>query len=138
MALADPRSESAMETVLRMVIVIPGMPPPKPQAVLRDHLGGWLARVDLLGADGTSVLEFDGADHNEPGRREADASRWRMLNRHGFVVYPYTKRDIFSGALHVISDYETALDLPPDPQRAQDWLREWEKSSFAQNRRYRG
>lgn len=128
--LADPRSESAMETVLRMVIVIPGMPAPTPQAILRDEGGEWLARVDLLGADGRSVLEFDGANHDEPERHAEDTSRWRTLHRHGFQVYPYTKRDIFSGGLHIIDDYETALGLSPDPNRAQAWLREWEKSSF--------
>lgn len=135
MSLADPRSESAMESVLRMVLVIPGMPPPEPQAILRDQWGEWLARVDLLGADGKSVFEFDGADHDEPERRAEDRSRWRTLHRHGFEVYPYTKRDIFSGGLQIIDDYETALGLPTDPNRAEAWLREWEKSSFGRRRR---
>ncbi len=135
LSLADPRSESAMETVLRTVIVIPGMPVPTPQAILRDEGGEWLARVDLLGADGKSVLEFDGANHDEPARHAEDTSRWRTLHRHGFQVYPYTKRDIFSGGLHIIDDYETALGLAPDPRRAQAWLTEWEKSSFGRRRR---
>ncbi len=139
MSLADPRSESAMETVLRLVLVIPGLPPPEPQAILRDEGGEWLARVDLLGADGKSVFEFDGANHDEPERHAADTSRWRMLRRHGFEVYPYTKRDILAGGLQIIDDYETALGLSTDPERAQAWLREWEKSTYAPGRprRYR-
>jgi len=134
MSLTDARSESAMETVLRLTLVIPGLPPPEPQAILRDQWGGWLARVDLLGADGMSVFEFDGANHDEPERHAEDTSRWRMLHRHGFQVYPYTKRDIFSGGLQIIDDYETALGLSPDPNRAQAWLREWERSSFGRRR----
>jgi hypothetical protein len=128
--LTDKRSESAMETLLRLLIVLSGLPPPTPQAVLRDELGGWLARVDLLGADGTTVLEYDGASHDLPKRRAADAARWRLLQRHGFKVLPYTARDVFYGAAQIVADYQEALGLPLDPTAVEGWLREFRRSSF--------
>jgi hypothetical protein len=113
------------------MIVIPGLPAPTPQAILRDRDGGWLARVDLLGADGVSVLEFNGADHEEGPRREADARRWRMLRRERFEVYPYTARDIFFGAAQIIGEHQSALGLLRDPRAVDAWMREWRLSSFA-------
>jgi hypothetical protein len=132
--LTDARSESPMETVLRLLIVIPGLPAPLLQAILRDECGGWLAQVDLLAPDGLSVLEYDGASHETGARHDSDVRRWRMLRRHGFEVFPYTKRDLFFGWRQILTDYQTALGLPDDPRAAQAWLREWERSSFRRRR----
>ncbi len=129
--LSDKRSESAMETLLRLLIVLPGLPAPTPQATLRDSEGGWLARVDLLAANRRSVLEYNGADHNTAKRRDSDASRWRLLYREGYEVFPYTARDIFLGPVHVVTDYQKALGLPIEPDAVKAWLREWQQSSHA-------
>lgn len=129
--LADARSESAMETLTRLVIVLSKLPPPTPQVDLHDELGGWLARGDLLGPDGVTVLEYDGADHNEPARHNADVRRWRLLERHGFKVYPYTALDVFRGSAQMVADYQDALGLPRDPRAVEGWLREFDRSSFA-------
>jgi hypothetical protein len=107
--LFDGRSESAPETQLRLCIVLSGLPAPTPQALLRDLLGGWLARVDLLGADGKSVFEYDGAWHGEPARHNNDVRRWRTLHEHGFKVYPYIARDLFLGAGQIVLDYQGAV-----------------------------
>jgi hypothetical protein len=45
--LIDARSESPWETVLRLMHVIPGLPPVEPQAELVDAAGNWVARGDL-------------------------------------------------------------------------------------------
>jgi hypothetical protein len=132
--LADPRSESAMETLLRLIVVIPGLPEPTPQFVIRDSAGGWLARVDLLGANGSSVLEYDGAAHDAPKRHASDVARWRLLRREGYEVFPYTARDVFFGPAQIISDYQAALGLPLDQSAAQRWLHEWSQSSFRRHR----
>src|SRR6185312_12883744 len=103
--LTDERSESAMETLLRLLVVLSGLPPPKPQVILLDDAGGWLARVDLLAPDGVTVLEYDGASHDAPKRHNSDVRRWALLRRHGFKVFPNTARDLFRGAADVVADY---------------------------------
>ena len=128
--LTDERSESAMETLLRLLVVLSGLPPPKPQVILLDDAGGWLARVDLLAPDGVTVLEYDGASHDAPKRHNADVRRWCLLQRHGFKVFPYTARDLFRGAAQVVADYQDALGLPRDPSAVEGWLREFRRSSF--------
>jgi len=134
--LTDGRSESAMETLLRLVVVLSGLPAPRPQVILLDDAGGWLARVDLLGPDGLTVLEYDGASHDAPKRHNSDVRRWALLRRHGFKVFPYTARDLFRGAADVVADYQDALGLPLDPSAVEGWLREFKKSSFGRPRRW--
>jgi hypothetical protein len=134
--LADGRSDSPMETLLRLSIVLPGLPPPTPQAILRDADGGWLAQVDLLGADGRNVFEYDGAEHDKPGRHASDVSRWRTLRKAGFVVYPYTARELFLRPYQVPFDYREALGLPGHVGDIEKWLLEFRRSSFARRSRH--
>jgi very-short-patch-repair endonuclease len=129
--LADRRSESAMETLLRLIYVLSSQPHPTPQVNLYDQFGDFLARGDLVGPDLRSVFEYDGADHNEPARHNADVLRWKLLTRNGFKVYPYTAVDVFREPAQIVADYQDALGLPRDPQAVQGWLREFERSSFA-------
>ena len=129
--LADGRSESPMETLLRLIIVLSGLPAPTPQAVLYDSDGGWLARVDLLAPDGISVFEFDGADHDDPKRHASDVTRWRVLRHHGYVVYPFTARELFFRPHEIVNEYLRALGLPASAGNIEGWLREFRRSSFA-------
>src|SRR5713101_3900343 len=46
--LAQPKAESAMETRLRMLLVLAGLPPPEAQVSIHDDQGRFLGRPDLL------------------------------------------------------------------------------------------
>ncbi|MGH8888873.1 MAG: hypothetical protein ACRDV3_03835, partial [Acidothermaceae bacterium] len=105
----DGCSESPPETQLRLLIVLSGLPAPTPQAIVRDADGGWLARVDLLGPDGVSIFEYDGAYHDEPARHASDVRRWRTLHHLGFSVYPYSARDLFLGAFVFVIDFQGTI-----------------------------
>jgi hypothetical protein len=131
---ADARSESPMETLMRLLIVISGLPAPVPQRILRDSWGNFLARGDLVTPDGRSVFEFDGASHDLPERRADDAARWRLLREYGFEVYPYTARDLFGHPENIICDYQRAVGLTEDPRAVEAWLREFLRSSFGRSR----
>jgi very-short-patch-repair endonuclease len=130
-ALADRRSESAMETLLRLIYVLSNQPHPTPQVNLYDQFGDFLARGDLVGPGGRTVFEYDGADHADAARHNADVRRWVSLERNGFKVYPYTALDVFRGSAQIVTDYQDALGLPRDPRAVEGWLREFERSSFA-------
>ena len=123
-----------METLLRLVIVLSGLPAPTPQAVLYDADGGWLARVDLLAPDGISVFEFDGANHDDPKRHASDVTRWRVLRQHGYVVYPFTARELFFRPHEIVNEYLRALGLRANASDIEGWLREFRRSSFAGSR----
>ena len=132
--LVDVRSQSAMETGMRLSIVLSELPPPTPQAIIRDVAGGWLAQVDLLGADGKSVFEYDGAEHFEPARHASDVARWKVLRRERYEVYPYTKQEFFLRPHQIPCDYREALGLPRSVGNIDIWLREFRRSSFCRHR----
>jgi hypothetical protein len=132
--LVDARSQSPMETVMRLSIVVSKLPQPTPQAIIRDANGGWLAQVDLLGADGKSVFEYDGAEHFEPARHASDVARWKVLRRERYEVYPYTRQEFFRRPHQIPCDYREALGLPVTAGDIDAWLREFRRSSFGRCR----
>lgn len=71
-ALAEPAAESPMETRLRVLLVLAGLPAPVAQYRVRDRDGVIRARVDLAYPDARLALEYDGGHHFDDvyGRRD--------------------------------------------------------------------
>lgn len=92
--LVDPRSESPMETRVRLVVVRAGFPPPVSQYEVWD--GPWLvARLDLAWPEWKVALEYDGRDHAVDDRRGRDVERIDALRALGWVVITVTARQYF-------------------------------------------
>jgi hypothetical protein len=72
--LAEPAAESPMESRLRMVLVLGGLPRPQAQESLHDGQGRFLGRADLYYPSHRLALEYDGAVHRtslvEDNRRQ--------------------------------------------------------------------
>lgn len=92
--LLDPRSESPQESRLRVHIVQDGLPTPEPNLVITDSLGQFLARGDLGYRRWRIVIEYDGAFHDLPERRRADATRRTLLREHGWYVVEVIAEDL--------------------------------------------
>jgi very-short-patch-repair endonuclease len=90
--LADPRSESPMETRLRLELRLAHLPIPDVQVRLEDGSGGVMARADLYYPDVRLVIEFDGQNHKE--RMVQDARRQNALFNAGFHVLRFTAADL--------------------------------------------
>jgi hypothetical protein len=58
--LATPLSESALESLTKLLVADAGLPAPQLQARIADPLGEWAYRVDLLWPAQRLVLEADG------------------------------------------------------------------------------
>lgn len=80
--------DSAMETRVRLMIVLAGLPEPVVNHILRDEQGAWVHRLDLSYPELRIAIEYDGRQHAESseqwvrdvGRREDfDNLGWRML-----------------------------------------------------------
>jgi hypothetical protein len=80
--------DSPMETRVRLLIVLSGLPEPVVNVVFRDEHGAWLARLDLAYPQWRIAVEYDGRQHAESsdqwhtdiGRREAlDGIGWRLV-----------------------------------------------------------
>jgi len=129
LALADHRSESAYETVLRLFHVLSGFSV-TPQFKVRDVHGEVVARADLR-IDGTTRLpEYDGADHRDRDRHHSDLRREKTLSRLGMDRYGYTAPEILFRPTVLLRDAEHACGLTHDPTRLRRWLVEVRRSSL--------
>ena len=100
--LAESRSESPMETRLRLLLVLGGLPRPVAQAELRDQRGGFLARVDLYYPDHRLALEYDGRTHRDS--LVADNRRQNRLLAAGYRLLRFTAADVQHRAGDVVAE----------------------------------
>ena len=106
-SLADGRSESPMETRLRVLLVAGGLPSPCVQADVYDSSGGFLARADLLYPDARLVIEYDGASHRSS--LAADNRRQNRLIGAGYRVLRFTGADVLHTPASVVGQVQRAL-----------------------------
>lgn len=90
--LADSRSESPMETRLRVQLVNRRLPAPELQVDLHDNTGCFLGRADLYYSDVRLVVEFDGQNHKD--RIPADLRRQNALLNAGYHILRFTAGDL--------------------------------------------
>jgi len=63
--LAEPKAKSAMESRLRMLLVLAGLPRPEVQVSIHDDQGRFLGRPDLLYSRQHLAIEYDGGSHRD-------------------------------------------------------------------------
>jgi very-short-patch-repair endonuclease len=103
----EPKAESAMETRLRMLLVLAGLPRPQVQVPLCDNDGRWLGRPDLLYRDQRLVLEYDGGNHRE--RLVDDDRRQNRLIGSGLRILRFTAADVYGAPESVVADVRRAI-----------------------------
>lgn len=121
--LADGRSESWWETMLRLVHVLAGIEV-EPQEVIVNRAGIEIARVDLRLTGTRRVAEYDGSEHRERARHEKDLRRDKSLARQGLERYGYIATEIIHASDRIIRDAEEALGLPSVAGRGGIWRAE--------------
>jgi Protein of unknown function (DUF559) len=90
--LAEPASESPMETRLRLLLVLSGLPRPQAQAELVDRDGRFVARADLYYPTARLVIEFDGSTHK--ASLVEDSRRQNRLLAAGYSILRFTTADL--------------------------------------------
>ena len=91
--LAEPKAESAMETRLRMLLVLSGLPPPEAQIPIQDDQGNPLGRPDLLYRTDRLAIEYDGGNHRD--RMIDDNRRQNDLVSAGLRLLRFTAADVY-------------------------------------------
>jgi hypothetical protein len=80
--------DAPMETRLRMLIVLAGLPEPVVNHIEYDEMGAWAKRFDLSYPDLLLIIEYDGRQHAEDDRQwgrdidrreELDSDGWRLI-----------------------------------------------------------
>ncbi|WFE42396.1 DUF559 domain-containing protein [Micromonospora sp. WMMD998] len=93
LALAEPLSESPMETRLRLLLLDAGLGPLTAQHEVR-HGGRFVARVDLAWPALRIAVEYDGDHHRERAHFRRDVARLNALRSAGWTVLRFTADDV--------------------------------------------
>lgn len=104
--LAEPRSESAMESRLRVTMVLAGLPRPEVQVSLRQGLR-FLGRADLYYPQARLCIEYDGGTHRES--LAADNQRQNRLVGAGYELLRYTAADVYRRPSEIVSEIQHLL-----------------------------
>ncbi|TCC40148.1 hypothetical protein [Kribbella speibonae] len=94
-ALVRADVDSPMESLLRLLIVLGGLPEPRIGHVISDAAGGWLAKPDLSYPEIKLAVEYDGRHHIVDVRQwRQDIRRRENLEREGWLVRVFTAYDL--------------------------------------------
>jgi very-short-patch-repair endonuclease len=105
--LAEPASESLMESRLRMLLVLAGLSRPRAQVSLVDRRGRFLGRTDLYYPDHRLGLEYDGGNHRD--RLAEDNRRQNRLVGDEIRLLRFTAGDILRSPDVVVAQVRAML-----------------------------
>jgi very-short-patch-repair endonuclease len=105
----EPATESPMETRLRMLLVLAGLPRPKVQVSL-GNANSFLGRVDLYYPEQRLAIEYDGATHRDS--LAADNRRQNRLLEAGYRLLRFTGPDLLDSPDDLVALVRSALSLP--------------------------
>jgi hypothetical protein len=103
----EPASESPMETRLRMLLVLAGLPRPRAQISLYDQNGWFLGRPDLFYPEHRLAIEYDGAAHRD--QLTSDNRRQNRLVDAGYRVLRFSASDVLGFPREVIGLVRSAM-----------------------------
>lgn len=122
--LVRARVDSPMETRLRLLIVLAGLPEPVVNLELRAEDGRVRYRLDLSYPKLKVAVEYDGRQHREQRQAEWDLARREWFDHQGWLLVPVVATGIHRRPEQSLDRIVTALrsrgckDLPPRPAEA--------------------
>lgn len=129
LALADDRSESPWETLLRLLHVSCDVEV-VPQMSLYDGRGGFLGRGDLWLQGTNAIHEYDGAHHLERQQQRLDLHRARRLGNEEWIRRGYTSADVLHQGVSILRDADLSLGREHRPARIRKWHQLLRESAF--------
>jgi hypothetical protein len=136
-ALADARSESWWESILRLQHTLTGLGPVESQVEVTTDTGLVVARADLHLVGTNRYPECDGGEHRTMERHGHDLRRDKAMSRLDVQRYGYTTNEIARQPNVVIRDAEDARGLPHDERRGRAWWRQARTSTLTAHGRTR-
>lgn len=93
LSLVDPRSESPMESRLRLAMLLRGLPAPTSQHWVEGP-NGQRARLDLAYPEVFVAIEYDGNHHRDRETYAVDRRRDNWLSQMGWLILRFTSDDV--------------------------------------------
>ena len=116
MDLADPAAESQMESRLRVVLMLAGLPRPLLQVPIGDASGKVVGRADLYYPSHRLVIEYDGGTHRES--LVEDDRRQNAILGAGCQLLRFTAPDVLRTPAGTVRQVRAILSQPPLPHLA--------------------
>ena len=127
-----------METRVRLLLVLAGLPEPEPGYVIRDADGEWIAQVDLAYPAQRIAIEYHGDVHRRSaGQWRSDVTKAELLRGLGWTVIILTADDVDGRperTLERVRDALLAADHPRVPASFDDEWREHLTPAWARDR----
>jgi hypothetical protein len=102
--------DSPMETRVRLLIVLAGLPEPMVNVIVRAEDGSWRMRFDLCYLAQRLIVEYDGRRHAEsPEQWERDIYRREDLDRMDYRLLIVTSRGIYNEPHRTLQRVRDAL-----------------------------
>ena len=103
----EPKSESPMETRLRVRLIESGLPRPEAQWVVRDSRDRFVARLDLAYPAQKVAIEYDGAWHWK--QRRKDDRRRDAARRLGWLVIVVSADEFYGSFESIVAEVRAEL-----------------------------
>jgi hypothetical protein len=110
-ALAEPAAESPMESRLRVLLVLGGLPRPAAQVSIHDDRGRFVGRPDLYYETQRLGIEYDGATHRTT--LADDNRRQNLMLGAGVRLLRFTADDVKQRPRAVVEQVRAMLTTPP-------------------------
>jgi len=118
--------DSPMETRLRLLIVLAGLPEPEVNHAVRDSQGNIVMRFDLSYPGLKLLIEYDGRQHAEDSLQwRRDLERRELLDRGDWRLLVVTAEGIFKEPARTLSRIRTALKERGCPTLPRRLRAEW-------------
>ena len=108
--LAEPATESVMETRLRLLLLLARLPRPLAQISLSDEDGHFVGRPDFYYPLHRLALEYDGSSYRE--NLTGDNRRQNRMVDAGYRLLRFTATDVLSAPDSVVALVRRALSQP--------------------------
>jgi hypothetical protein len=109
LAVADPDVDSPMESVLRWLLHVAGLPRPVLQYRALDDRGRQIGFGDLAWPDRKVLIEFDGDQHRDRKTFVEDLRRQNRLVLEGWTVLRFSSADVLGRPEEVVAAVRRAL-----------------------------
>ncbi len=107
---ADRKAMSPMETRLRMLLVLAGLPRPVAQHPVQDPVARTAVWLDLAYPDLRIGIEYEGEEHIRTERVLRDIGRGTRLVDAGWRIYRYTKHEIRDEPGRIVAEITRARE----------------------------
>jgi hypothetical protein len=111
--LAARWSDSPMETRLRLVLVLRGLPRPEVQYPVLDDRRRRAVWLDLAYPEQRVGIEYEGLDHTRPEVVLRDVGRYTWLVDDGWRMFRFTKFEVYGEPDEIAATIGRALGIAP-------------------------